>query len=551
MLLTAGTVPWANFSVRGLLALAAGLVSLLLAPVGVAKDAPQNAPQPSPQLEAEPEAEVEEPPAGSPRGSIRRYFELARAGRYREAGAYLDLKRDQEPRRAELAARLRAVLDRRVWIDVEKLSDAEAGTPADGLPASLDHVGDVKTPAGGGPVRVKRRADGKTWGFSAATVGRIDAWYQSLDDRWLIEHLPAWLLRQGPRGVLWWQWGALLAAAVVAGAFGMLASFVARKWLGKATSLTALRWDDRLLVRTSGPLTLAFTIGLFRSALPFLLLYEPAEQFARQVLRGLFLANLLWLVWRLVDVAAESTWDSTWTRHHPGSRALIPLARRAGKAVVAVAAIILFLSALGYRVTSLIAGLGIGGLALALASQKTVENLFGAFSLGIDQPFREGDFVKVEDVLGTVESLGLRSTKIRTLDRTLVSIPNGKLAEMRLETFAARDRLRLACTLRLVYGTTAPQLRQVLGGVEAALRNHPKIWSDGITVRLKELNVASLDIEINAWFTTSDWNEFMLIRQELLLDFMRIVDESGAYFALPMQLAPPRLGAAPAAAATT
>lgn len=516
-------------------ALVLAVLSLSLQPSAFGKDTAAPKAKAETEVEAQAEAEVEEPPANSPRGSVRRYFELARAGRYHEASAYLDLKRDQASRGAELAARLRAVLDRRVWVDVEKLSDAETGTVGDGLPLSLDHVGDVKTPADGGPVRLKRRADGNSWGFSTATVGRIDAWYEGLGDRWLIEHLPGWLLRAGPRGVLWWQWVALFGAAALSATLGMLASFLLRKWLRKATSLTALRWDDRLLMRTSGPLTLAFTIALFRSALPFLLLYAPAEQLARQALRGLFLANLLWLVWRLVDVAAESTWDSTWTRHHPGSRALIPLARRVGKAVVAVAAAILFLSALGYQVTSLIAGLGIGGLALALASQKTVENLFGAFSLGIDQPFREGDFVKVEDVLGTVESLGLRSTKIRTLDRTVVSIPNGKLAEMRLETFAARDRLRLACILRLVYGSTAEQLRQVLGGVEAALRNHPKIWPDSITVRLKELNVSSLDVEVNAWFTTSDWDEFMLIRQDLLLDFMQIVAESGTSFALPTQ----------------
>jgi MscS family membrane protein len=527
-LLSAATVRLVHF-LRHALVLA--LVSLSMQPSAFGKDTPPT----RAEAEAESESEVEEPPASSPRGSVRRYFELARAGRYQEASAYLDLRRDQAPRGGELAARLRAVLDRRLWVDLEKLSDAEAGALGDGLPTTLDHVGDVKTPVDGGPVRLKRRADGKSWGFSTATVGRIDAWYEGVADRWLIEHLPGWLLRTGPRGVLWWQWLALFGAAAVSATLGMLASFLVRKWLRKATSLTALRWDDRLLMRTSGPLTLAFTIVLFRSGLPFLLLYAPAEQLARQVLRGLFLANLLWLVWRLVDVAAESAWDSTWTRHHPGSRALIPLARRVGKAVVAVAAAILFLSALGYQVTSLIAGLGIGGLALALASQKTVENLFGAFSLGIDQPFREGDFVKVEDVLGTVESLGLRSTKIRTLDRTVVSIPNGKLAEMRLETFAVRDRLRLACTLRLVYGTTAEQLRQVLGGAEAALRSHPKIWPDSITVRLKELNVSSLDVEVNAWFTTSDWDEFMLIRQDLLLDFMRIVAESGTSFSLPTQ----------------
>jgi MscS family membrane protein len=237
----------------------------------------------------------------------------------------------------------------------------------------------------------------------------------------------------------------------------------------------------------------------------------------------------------LVDVIAELSWSSEWSYEHAGSRALIPLARRVGKALVATAAMLLLVSALGYPITSLIAGLGIGGLALALASQKTVENLFGAFSLGIDQPFREGDLVRVDNVTGTVESLGLRSTRIRTPDRTVVSIPNGKLAEMRLETFAARDRLRLACILGLVYGTTAEQMRQVLANIESILRQHPRIHPEGVSVRFVELAASSLNIEVGCWFATRDFDEFTLIRQEALLGFMSIIEAAGTSLAFPTQ----------------
>ncbi|HYJ11393.1 MAG TPA: mechanosensitive ion channel domain-containing protein [Polyangiaceae bacterium] len=352
---------------------------------------------------------------------------------------------------------------------------------------------------------------------------------------WLLEHLPAPLMSSGPRGLLWWQWLGAVAIAVVALLLGALASRIIRSLLAQAVRRTSTTLDDRLLGRVRGPLTVLLALGFARLLLPALLLDVPAEQFVHRVLRGLFLANLLWIFWRLVDVTAEIAWDSTWSQEHAASRALIPLVRRVGKAVVGVVAAVLFLSALGYPVTSLIGGLGIGGLALALASQKTVENLFGAFSLGIDQPFREGDFVRIEDVIGTVESIGLRSTKIRTLDRTLVSIPNGKLAEMRLETFAVRDRLRLACTVGLVYGTTAEQMRNVLEGLEGVLRAHPKIWPDTVMVRFKELAASSLDVEVMAWFTTSDWQEFLVIRQEALLAFMSVVEQAGTSFAFPTQ----------------
>jgi MscS family membrane protein len=162
-----------------------------------------------------------------------------------------------------------------------------------------------------------------------------------------------------------------------------------------------------------------------------------------------------------------------------------------------------------------------------------VENLFGAFSLGVDQPFREGDFVRVEDFTGTVESIGLRSTRIRTLERTLITVPNGKLAEMRLESFAARDRLRLFTVLGLAYDTTAAQMRQVLGGLEAVLEAQPLLWRESYSVRFVLLADSALHVEVNAWFTLTDWAEFTRLRQELLLQFMEVVEKAGTSFAFP------------------
>ena len=193
------------------------------------------------------------------------------------------------------------------------------------------------------------------------------------------------------------------------------------------------------------------------------------------------------------------------------------------------------LNELGFQVTSILAGLGIGGLAFALAAQKTVEHLFGSIAIGVDQPFRVGDFVNVDGVTGTVESIGGRSTRIRTLDRTVVTFPNGKLAETRSESISARDRIRLFTNLGLSYGTSAEQLRRVLADVEGALRVHPKIWPETVSVRLTDLKDSTLNVEVMAWFQTTDWNEFTAIRQELLLRFMEIVEQAGTGFAFPTQ----------------
>ncbi len=341
------------------------------------------------------------------------------------------------------------------------------------------------------------------------------------------------LFAEGPWGLCVWQWIALPIALAVAWGCGYGLSRLSRRLLASVVSKTEARWDDALLRQSAGPLTLGWMLGAFLLLTPWLELHTSAQELVQRILHGGFLLALLWGLARSIDVVREVLADSTWAKEHHASRSLLPLGARVGKVVVGAMALVAMISELGYPVASLLAGLGLGGLAFALAAQKTVENLFGAFSIGADQPFREGDFVRVEDCLGTIESVGLRSTRLRTLDRTMVTIPNGKLAEMRTETFGARDRIRLACTIGLVYATTADQIRNVLTEFERTLREHPQIWPDNVVVRFKELGASSLDVEVMAWFATSDWGEFQSIRQEVLLKFMEIVEHAGTSFAFP------------------
>lgn len=357
-----------------------------------------------------------------------------------------------------------------------------------------------------------------------------------MNAHWFRTHLPAWLLAEGPGGVEHWQWlglvGGLLVAWVVGRFAGRATSFVARRLVVR----TAASWDDEIVRRLGAPLTAAWTIALVR--VPLRGLDLPAALDAR-VVRGLHVALLVALFWgvaRTVDLLAAALGKTAWAVAHPASPTLLPLGGRVLKVLVFAMGVIAVVADLGYPVASLLAGLGVGGVALALASKTTLENLFGAFSIGVDQPFRVGDFVKVEGIVGTVETLGLRSTRIRTPDRTLVSIPNAKLAELSSESFAARDRIRLAADLGLQYGTTAAQMRAVLEGLRRVLGEHPRIAADPPTVRFKALAESALVIEVTAWFATIDFNEFMAIREEVLLAFMDVVEGAGASFALPSRL---------------
>ncbi|MFO0584183.1 MAG: mechanosensitive ion channel family protein [Anaeromyxobacter sp.] len=347
------------------------------------------------------------------------------------------------------------------------------------------------------------------------------------------QHLPHALRALGPGGLAWWQWIAIPLMVVLALLLGALLGWVTRRILGHLAARTETTWDDELLERLSAPITLLWTFALATLAEPILDLGPGAAGVLQRVVRSGMFFTLFWAGFRSVNVAFGLMSVAPWTRSNPSLAGFLPSGRKFAKIVLLALGAVAVLSELGFQVASLLAGLGIGGIALALAAQKTVEHLIGSVAIGIDQPFRIGDFVKVDDVVGTVESIGLRSTRIRTLDRTLVTLPNGKLADMKAETFAARDRIRLLVNLALVYSTRSDQLRRILREVEDALRAHPRIWPDTVSVRFTALGDSSLNVEVMAWFVTTDWNEFTGIRQDLLLRFMEIVERAGSGFAFP------------------
>lgn len=502
---------------------------------------------PAPTPTATPAAEVA---PDSPRSTAAEFLGLTRAGKYAEAARFLDVPAALAGRGPELAKKLKLVLDQDLWIDLEKVSPLPTGSREDGLPPELEEIGTI-TGANGKPEPVrlvrKDRTESPIWIFSRSTVARVPEWYDALDHREVLDRLPEPLLRPGPRHLLWWQWLAALALLFPAWWGGKLLGWLTRKGLLRIARRTPTPWDEALLLRMRGPFALGWTLVLLRAGLPFLGLYVPAEAFALQVLEAGAIVTFFWAALRAVTVSGEVLSGAPWAVSSPGARSALEFSVRFGRLFVIGMGFLAALAALGIPVNSVLAGLGIGGIAIAFAAQKTVENFFGAISIGVDQPLRVGDYVRVSGVEGTVEKIGLRSTRIRTLDRTLVTIPNGKLADMQIETFAERDRIRLAATLALQYGTTVGQVRQIVSEVEGLLRAHPKIWPDTVVVRFLAFADSSLNVELMAWFRTTDFAEFRDIRQEVLLAVMEVVERAGTGFAFPtrtVHLVGPGSGAA-------
>ena len=215
--------------------------------------------------------------------------------------------------------------------------------------------------------------------------------------------------------------------------------------------------------------------------------------------------------------------------------ALVRLAGRLLQTLAVVVGAMALLAAIGINLTPVLAGLGVGGIAVALASQKTLENLFGGMMVIGDSPIRIGNFCRVGTMSGTVEDIGLRSTRIRTIARTVISIPNGDFASQSIENFAARDKILFNPVLALRYETTADQLRFVLAEIRALLCRHEQIQTSSARARFLRLGPSSLDVEVFAYVMVTDYDEFLAVQEDLLLRLMDTIEASGTGLAFPSQ----------------
>ena len=474
-------------------------------------------------------AHAQTPPGDSPRATVREVEGLCESARYDAIPPYLEMPHRIVGSAAQLGHRLCDVL-LHVRLEPNDLAATPVGDLDDDLPPDREAVGSFDRPGGAqDPIVLARLKGAPAWRFSRATVVLVDTWYALLPARWLVSHLPRSLLAPTFLGVQRWQ-----LFGIPLGLLFMLVAGVGLSWITR-----------KVIIRVrgagiGGEPALARPIGFLwgsivgRALLAPLGLPAAAVRVLVHVLTLCIWLAAFWTLAAAVEGLRSRLSRAPWSVSNPGSRALLQLGSRSLKLLLFLCAVIGALAQVGLPVGSLLAGLGVGGLGLALAAQKTVENLFGAFSIGVDQPFREGDYITVDNVSGTVERIGLRSTRLRTLERTIVAIPNGKLADQKTENFTVRDRFRLAATLGVSYATTAAQIRQIIDDTTLLIKAHPKAYTD-VSVRLRALSTSSIDIDVAATFLTGSSDEFLLIRQDVLLGLMAIVESAGASLATPPQ----------------
>ena len=332
------------------------------------------------------------------------------------------------------------------------------------------------------------------------------------------------------------SWGRLFASFVI-----ILLTYVARKivgylfenWLHRIAAKTSWEFDDKMVPAMRAPVGwMVFVIGLFIA----LTILNLSPEWDKAILLGVKAATMtivFWGILKAVDVLAETIMGIA-KQKDMAVYGFIPLIQKAARTFLLVVAVILVVQNLGYSVSSLLAGLGIGGLAVALAAQETLGNFFGSVSLVADRPFKVGDWIQVGDkVDGDVEAIGMRSTKVRTWSKSLMSIPNKVLANEMIENWSRMPKRRVKQYIGVTYSTPADTMHDLVEDVKQLLRDDEGVQQDFILVNFTDFGDSSLQILVYYFTTTTAWLKHMDIRQRINIKIMKAVEVRGASMAFP------------------
>ena len=478
-----------------------------------------------------PAPEVKDPLGRTtPQQSIFNFLEACHARDYAKATYYLDLSRmsagDRTKVGPDLAMQLEDLLDDTTF-DIVTLSRDPEGELSD-LSPNIDKLASFEVR--GQPIvlqleRQEPRPGNHIWVVSASSVALIPKAHQAVAETPFEKKLPQVLVTFEILDTPVWRWIALVMAAVALWFIGGFLAVALVRLVKPITDWTGFR----------EPLRIALLAAGLRVAMEFASPATLSRTFLERALELILALAAAWAGAVALDLIADRWRSRLDPRMQAVSYSVLPLGRQVLKLAIFLIAILAVLNAWGYNTTAILAGVGVGGIAVALAAQKTIEDLFGGVSVISDRPVLVGDVCRFGDRTGTVIHIGLRSTRLRTPDRTVVSVPNGQFATMTLENISGRDKIWFHPTLNLRRDTKSEQLLRVLASLREILTTHPKVEIGPIPVRFVGVGTYSLDIEVAAYVKTSDFDEFLAIQQDLLLRILQAVEQAGTRLAVPLQ----------------
>lgn len=516
--------------VRRRLAALAPLLAALAGPAAAQFPGLSPSPTPAPETVGDPYRRE------TPRSSFLGFVTATEKENWALATEYLQFKGNPaKEAREKLAKEFAAVLDQDFTGDLEKLSRSPLGSLDDGLPQEFETAGQIQaadesvdvllvrvTPAEGTPV----------WLVSAATLRDIPRLSKETGSPNLGDSLPAFLNGRVASLHVWQIAGLVVGFPFLVVFFWFFLRLTAPpllKLLSRRLSASAV---GEASGRLRAPLAFLLAIAAHGYLVPYLALPLFQRYRYHRTFQVFVVFGAAFLLTRLIDIFTGSI-----GRRLAAAGAQAPptltLARRLFTGAVAVFAGLAILALYGVNLTATLAGLGIGGIALAFAAQKSLENLFGGFLVLGDKILRVGDTIRIGTVTGDVEDVTLYATRLRTFERTLVYIPNGMLMTAQIENRSRRDRFWFNHTIGLRYETTPAQLRTVLEKIRARLSRDARVDPATMRVRFVRFGASSLDAEIFAYVMAPDWPSYLSIQEELLLAIMEIVAASGTGVAFP------------------
>ncbi len=474
----------------------------------------------------------------TPSSSVLGFLQAAQSSDYSIAAQYLQISAARRQTEGdELAAQLNAVLNSPAFTGrIGGFTQAE-GIPQEGVALGRQKLGSMSAgdvEADLELVRVSDPSAGKIWLISSDTLAKVSELYDLMTARQVEKKLPAVLVKHGFGGVPLWQWLALLWALPMAAVIGwiilVLLEIPVRWWARRRGQVEIANW--RSVSAPAWLLTGTLAHQFFVRYLGMALL--PRHYYFQLTSISLIVAAT-WIVWRAARWSLRRVRNRALEHGHAGTGTLVLLGERILKFTIFAVGVLAILGNLGFNMSTALAGLGIGGLAIGFGAQKTIENLFGGVSVLADEVFRVGDVCRFGDRTGVVEDIGLRSTRIRTDERTLVAIPNGTVATINLENLTRRDKILFKTTLGLRPESKADHVRFVLAEIRQLLYSHSKVETKTVRVRLTDIAGSSLSVEAWSYILTRDFNEFAAVREDLLLRLMDVIEDAGGGLALPSQ----------------
>ncbi|WP_373029181.1 mechanosensitive ion channel family protein [Sulfurovum sp.] len=315
--------------------------------------------------------------------------------------------------------------------------------------------------------------------------------------------------------------------------FRKLFTLIVMGTLQKIAKYTNTYHDDKIISALKDPVRFAFI--LIGTHLFFLLIFKETE-LIKNILNTLVVYTIFWAIISVLE-------SMRGLFHHATEKFNPDLAKEMGNFILKIVKFLVgalglgaMLQVWGINVTALVASLGLGGLAFALAAKDTASNMFGSFALLADKSIRIGEWIKVGGVEGTVEDIGMRTTKIRSFEKSLITVPNQIVSNSPIENFSRRGVRRIKMHIGLTYGTSRNQVHTIVQEIRAMLHNHEKIsQKDTLLVNFESFGDSSLNIFIYTFTNTSNWERYLNIREDIHLKIMKIVEDNGSSFAFPSQ----------------